>query len=144
MDDKIPQNPQEKRRHERYPVYCPLEYKAEDTHPKEPCVTLNISEGGALISVKRGLPLASNLIMKLKLKDETFFIISKVKHVRQGGESDAYEVGVEFWDKPRVFSEKFYDEINGIKDYQKNYKAEHGDDISLAEASVNWYKNTSY
>ena len=73
---------QEKRRHERYSIYCPLEYKAEDTQPKEPSITLNISEGGALISTKRNLPVSSNVILKFRLKDEMFFIVGKVKHIQ--------------------------------------------------------------
>ncbi len=136
--------PRNKRRYERYPIYCPLEYKAEDEHPKEPSITLNISEGGALITTGRELPVPSNLIIKLKLKDETFFIISKVKHVRQAQDDGAYEAGVEFWDKPRSFGEKFCDELEAITSYQERYKEAQGSDISLAEASLNWYKNAGY
>ena len=73
---------QEKRRYERYPIYCPLEYKSEDIQPKEPSTTLNISEGGALISARRDLPVSSNIILKFKLRDDMFFIIGRVKHIR--------------------------------------------------------------
>ena len=134
---------QEKRRHERYPIYCPLEYKAEDAQPKEPSITLNISEGGALISAKRDLAVSSNIILKFKLKDEMFFIIGKVKHVRPDDSNGSYDIGIEFWDRPKTFTKKFYEELEGIRDYQKKYKEEQGDDISLAEASLNWYKNFS-
>ena len=134
---------QEKRRYERYPIYCPLEYKAEDSQPKEPSITLNISEGGALISAKRDLAVSSNVILKFKLRDEMFFIIGKVKHVQPGENSGGYDVGIEFWDRPKTFTKKFHEELSGIRDYQKRYKEEQGDDISLAEASLNWYKNLS-
>ena len=133
---------QNRRRFERYPIYCPLEYKAEDELPKESSLTLNISEGGALISVKRGLPISSNVILKFKLRDELFFIIGKVKHAKPGEGGAAYEAGIEFWDRPKAFAKKFYEELDGIKGYQKQYKDEQGADISLAEASLNWYKNT--
>jgi len=135
--------PQERRRHERHPICCPLEYKAEDAQPKEAAVTLNISDGGALISARRFLGLSSNVILKLKLKDETFFIIGKIRHVRPGETDQSYEIGVEFWDKPRVFAKKLHEELEGIKDYRKRYVAEHGGGPSLAEASLNWYKDAS-
>ena len=131
---------QEKRRFERYPVYCPLEYKAEDELPKESSITLNLSEGGALISARRDLAVSSNVILKFKMRDELFFIIGKVKHIRPGGDGNTYEIGVEFWDRPKAFSQKFYEELDSIKNYQKRYREDQGSDISLAEASLNWYK----
>ena len=135
------ENPtQEKRRHERYSIYCPLEYKAEDAQPKESSITLNISEGGALISAKRGLAVSSNVILKFKLGDEMFFIIGKVKHVRPDEFNSAYDIGIEFWSLPKTFTNKFYEELDGIRDYRKRYKEEEGGDLSLAEASLNWYK----
>jgi hypothetical protein len=134
---------QEKRRYARYPIYCPLEYKSEDIQPKEPSTTLNISEGGALISARRDLAVHSNVILKFKLRDEMFFIIGRVKHVRPDESNSAYEIGVEFWDRPKTFINKFYEELDGIKDYQKRYKEDQGDNISLAEASLNWYKSSS-
>ena len=138
------ENPaQERRRYERYPVCCPLEYKAEDERPKELSTTINVSEGGALISAMRDLAISSNVILKLKMRGELFFIISQVKHIRKDEDIDAYEIGVEFWDKPRTFAKKFYEELEGIKDYQKRYKEEQASEISLAEASISWYKNTS-
>ncbi|MFA5142890.1 MAG: PilZ domain-containing protein [Candidatus Omnitrophota bacterium] len=131
----------ERRRHPRYPIYCPLEYKAEDERPKESSITLNISEGGALISARRDLEMGSNIIVKMKLRDELFFIIGKIKHARPGDTMDTYEIGVEFWDKPRTFAKNFLAELDVIKDYQKRYREDEGGEISLAEASLNWYKN---
>ena len=134
-------SPQDRRRHERYPIYCPIEFKAEDEQPKEPSMTLNVSEGGALISAKRDLSAFSSLIIKLKLRDELFFLLGKVKHVRQDGNNDTYEVGLEFWDRPKTFTKKLYEELDGIKNYQKKYREEQGSEISLPEASLNWYKD---
>lgn len=141
MSDNITQ---EKRRHERYPICCPLEYKAEDVQPKEPSVALNISESGILISAKRDLAVSSNIILKFKLRGEMFFVIGKVKHAQPDKDSSAYNIGIEFWDKPKTFTKKLYEELDGIKDYQKRYKEKQGGDISLAEASLNWYKGFSY
>jgi c-di-GMP-binding flagellar brake protein YcgR len=132
---------QERRRYKRYPIYCPLEYKAEDEQPKGSSVTLNFSEGGALISVRRDLAVSSNIILKGKLSGELFFIIGKIKHISQGEESDGCEAGVEFWDKPPAFAKRFYEELECIKDYQRRCKEAQGSEISLAEASLNWYKN---
>jgi len=133
----------ERRRWERYPIYCPLEYKAEDNQPKEPSTTLNISEGGAMISARRALIISSNVILKFRLRDEMFFMIGKVRHARPGENNHAYELGVEFWEKPKTFTKKLYEELEGIKNYQKRYKEEQGSEISLEEASLNWYKNFS-
>ncbi|MDD5136096.1 MAG: PilZ domain-containing protein [Candidatus Omnitrophica bacterium] len=137
------ENPaQERRRYERYPIYCPLEYKAEDEQPKESSITLNISEGGALISARRDLTPASNVIVKMKFRDELFFILGKIKHAKRDENGDAYEIGVEFWDRPKTFVKKFYEELDGIRDYQRRYREEQAGEISLAEASLNWYKDT--
>lgn len=136
-------SPQERRRYERFPIYCPIEYKAEDQLPKESSVTLNVSEGGALISAKRDLSSSANLILKLRLRDQLFFIIGKVKHVRQEDNDNGYSIGVEFWDRPRTFTKKFQEELRSIQEYRKKYEKAHGSEISLAEASINWYKDTS-
>ena len=140
----MPENPaQERRRYPRYQIFCPIEYKAEDREPKETSATLNISEGGALISARRSLVVASNLIVKLKLRNELFLMIGKVRHIRQNKENDTYEIGIEFWERPKTFRHKFYEELDRIKDYQERYKTEQGSEISLPEASLNWYKDTS-
>ncbi len=81
--------------------------------------------------------------MKLSLKGGLFFIIGKVKHVCRDALNDVYEIGLEFWDKPKTFAKKFYEELEGIMDYRRRYKEEGGGEISLAEASLNWYKDTS-
>jgi hypothetical protein len=104
---------------------------------------LNLSEGGALISTRRELPFSSNVILKFKLRDELFFLIGRIKHSRLEETSDAYEVGVEFWDKPRAFAKKFYEELEAIMNYRKKCADEQGGEISLAEASLNWYKSES-
>ncbi|MDD5428148.1 MAG: PilZ domain-containing protein [Candidatus Omnitrophica bacterium] len=132
---------QERRCHERFPVYCPLEYKGEDFLPKEPSVTLNVSEGGALISAKRELPVDSNIILKFKFQDELFFIIGKVKHIRAADGEESYEVGIQFWDKPKAFTRKFIEELEGIKEYRRRCSVARGFEVSLAEASMEWYKD---
>ena len=108
---------------------------------REPSTTLNLSEGGALIFAKRKLAPSSNVILKFKIRDELFFIIGKVKHVKPGDRDDTYEMGIEFWDRPKTFAKKFYEELDGIRGYQKRYRDEQGSDMSLAEASLNWYKD---
>ncbi len=129
----------DKRRYKRYPIYCPLEYKAEDDYPKEAAITLNISEGGALISANRGLEIGSSVIIKVKLRDETFFIIGRVRHIKHDQSNNVHEVGVEFWDKPRTFTKRFNEELEGIMDYQKKQVQEQNREISLAEASMSWF-----
>ncbi len=131
----------ERRRYERFSVYCPLEYKTEDNRPKESSVTLNVSEGGALISSKSEFEPDSNIIIKFRMKDELFFLIGTVKHVRKSVGDGNFEIGVEFWNKPPSFSEKFNEEMAGIIEYQRRCGEEQGQEISLAEASIGWYKD---
>lgn len=130
---------QDKRRHKRYDICCPLEYKAEDSQPKEAAITSNISEGGALISSNRSLGIGSNVIIKVKFRDETFFIIGRVRHVMADEENDLYEVGVEFWDRPRAFSKRFCEELEGIISHQAVQSREQRREVSLAEASMSWF-----
>lgn len=130
---------QDKRRYKRYPIYCPVEYKAEDDQPKEASLTLNISEGGALMSTNRDLEIGSNVIVKIKLHDETFFIIGRVKHIKRAQGDSAHEVGVEFWDKPNAFTKRFYEELEEIIDYQKRQAEEQEREVSLPEASMSWF-----
>ena len=96
-----------------------------------------------MISARRALAVSSNVILKFKLGDEMFFIIGKVKHVQPDESSGSYDIGIEFWDRPKTFTKKFYEELDGIRDYQKRYKEEQGGEISLPEASLNWYKSIS-
>lgn len=132
---------EEKRRYERYPIYCPLEYKDENVQPKESSVTLNISEGGALISARRKLEVSSNIIMKFRLKNDLLFLIGKIKHVRQDVVGDSYEIGVEFRSKPRTFVRRLYEELDEIRALQKRQSEQRGAEISLAEASIEKYQD---
>lgn len=132
----------ERRRFKRYPIYCPIQYKSPDSPPQEPSISLNISEGGALISVNRKLDEMAGIIIRIFLKNEEFFIRSRVVHVQRFSDKDPYNVGVEFLDRTPGFSMRFYEELETIMFYQKSYSEEMGKDISLAEASMKWYRNS--
>lgn len=130
---------EERRRFNRYSIYCPIEYKTEDSHPRDSSVTLNICEGGALISVPRQLGISSNMIVKLRLKDKDFFIRSKVIHLQGGQGTGPYSVGIEFLERPVELIRNFYEELETIMFYQKQYSEEMGREIPLPEASMLWY-----
>lgn len=132
----------ERRRFKRYSIYTPLQYKAEDGPPKEPSITLNISEGGALISVNRKLDESADLIIRMFLKNEEFFIRSRVVHAQRFSDKDPYSVGVEFLDRTDCFAMKFYEELETIMFYQRCYSEEAARPITLAEASMKWYRNS--
>ena len=130
---------EDRRRFSRYPVYCPIQFKCGMIHPRESSVTINLSEGGALISSSRGLETGQPMIIKINMCNEEFFIRSRVVHVQYGGETNVYNVGVEFLDAPADFRERFYGELEAIMLYQRECINKTGQEISLAEASVRWY-----
>ena len=132
----------ERRRFKRYSVYCPLQYKSEGRMPREPSISLNISEGGALISVNRKLDDAASLIVKMFLRNEEFFIRSRVVHIERSSDKDPYGVGIEFLERTAGFAMKFYEELETIMFYQRHYSEEMGRPISLAETSMKWYRNS--
>lgn len=131
----------DRRKFTRYPVYCPIEYRCEDGSPIDPSVTLNLSEGGALITSNRFLPLSTKLIIKMSFKGQPFFVRAKVVHVRSEKGSDTYSVGVEFLQNPFNFVRKFYEQIETIMLFQREYSAEAGRPVTLAEASMKWYSS---
>lgn len=132
----------ERRRSKRYSVYCPLQYKSEDGMPRESSISLNISEGGALISVNRKLDLSAGLIIRMFLRNEEFFIRSRVVHIGRFSERDPYNVGIEFLEKTTGLVMKFYEELEIIMSCQKHYSLEMERTVSLAEASMKWYRNS--
>ena len=134
---------EDRRRYNRYPVYCPIQFKTEDQRPRAASVTINLSEGGALITTDAQVEIPDTMIIKIRMKNEEFFIRSRVVHVQYGPDNGLYNVGLEFIDTPVEFRERFYEELEAIMLYQRNYTNEMGKDISLAEASVRWYRERS-
>lgn len=130
---------EDRRRFTRYPIYCPIQFKCEDRAPREASVTINLSEGGALISTQKMLESPENMIIRINMKNEEFFIRSRVVHVQCGPEEGVYNVGVEFLDAPLQFRERFYEELEAMMLYQREQMNIAGRDVSLAEASVKWY-----
>ena len=129
----------ERRKYPRYPVYCPVEYRCENDAPADTSITLNLCEGGALISTTKQIDKGAKLIIKISLKGEIFFIRGRVVHVEYEDCNKIYNIGVEFTENPLRFVRKLYDEIEAIMLYQRQYAKETGRPISLAEASLNWY-----
>ncbi len=132
---------EDRRRFPRFPIYCPLQYRCEDTNPRDTSITINISEGGALISTRRFVEIASNLILRFILKNKEFFIRAKVIHIQYEKGEGLYSIGVEFVDRPPDFVSILYGELETVMLYQKRYSEETGRAISLAEASMKWYRN---
>jgi len=132
----------ERRRFKRYSVYCPIQYKSQDSLPKERSISLNVSEGGALISVDRKLGVSSDLIVRMLLRSEEFFIRSRVVHIERSSPEDPYSIGIEFLERTTGFAMKFYEELETVMFYQRCYSEEMGKTISLAEASMKWYRNS--
>ena len=131
---------EDRRRFNRYPIYCPIQFKCQDNQPREASVTINLSEGGALISTHRELQTPDTMIVKIVMKDEEFFIRSRIVHVQYGPDNGLYNIGIEFIDTPVEFRNRFYEELEAIMLYQRQYLDETGRELSLAEASVRWYR----
>lgn len=129
----------ERRKYPRYPIYCPIEYRAAGSASAGSSITLNLCEGGALISTTKQLSPGADLIIKISLKGETFFVRAKVVHAEYEEVSAVYTIGVEFQQNPFSFVRRFYDELEAIMLYQRQYAKEARRPISLAEASLNWY-----
>ncbi|MCM8761484.1 MAG: PilZ domain-containing protein [Candidatus Omnitrophica bacterium] len=129
----------ERRRFPRYPIYCPIEYRCENDAPAGSSITLNLCEGGALISTDKRLETGSRLIIKISMKGEIFFLRARVVHVEHDDTIGVYTIGVEFLHSPLDFARKFYDELEAIMLYRRQFAKESGRPISLAEASINWY-----
>jgi c-di-GMP-binding flagellar brake protein YcgR len=129
----------DRRRFTRYALYCPIEYRCEDGSPIDSSVTLNLSEGGAFVTANRFLPISTRLIIKMSLKGQPFFVRARVIHVKSDHGSDSYSVGVEFLQSPFNFVRKFYEQLETIMLFQREYSMEAGRPVTLAEASMKWY-----
>ena len=129
----------ERRKYRRYSVYCPIEYKREDDNPIDACITLNLSEGGALISTEKPIPPATRIIIKIILKGEVFFVRARVVHVEPEKDTGVYNIGVQFEKSSFSFIRRFYEEIETILLYQREYAKQTGEQITLPEASMKWY-----
>lgn len=131
---------EDRRRFTRYPIYCPIQFKCEDRTPRESSVTVNLSEGGAMVSTQKMVESPEKMIIRINMKNEEFFIRSRVVHVQCAPEEGAYSVGVEFMDAPFQFRERFYEELEAMMLYQREQTYLTGRDISLAEVSAKWYR----
>lgn len=132
----------ERRRVKRYSIYCPLQYKGEDAIPSDSSMSMNMSESGALLTMERPVEIGENLIVRLFMKGKEFFVRSRVVHVERLQNKDPYSVGVEFLEKAPEFLMRFYEELEGIMFFQKRYGEELDKEVSLAEASMKWYRSS--
>lgn len=129
----------ERRRFRRYSVHCPIEYKCENDNPIDSSITINVSEGGALLCAKKPIPQESKIIIKMHLKGEVFFIRARVVYVDSVPEQGLYKIGVQFMQNSFSFIRRLYEEIEAIMLYQREYSKETGEQISLVDASKKWY-----
>jgi len=132
---------EERRRFTRYPIYCPTQYKCEDSTPRDSAITMNMSEGGGLIAIRRDISVDSGLIFRFYFKQQEFLIRSRVVHVQHGLENGLYNIGVEFLEKSPDFTLNFYDEIEAVMLLQRKIKEARGQDVTMAEASMKWYSD---
>ena len=134
----------DRRMYQRYPIYCPIEYRCEDPAFAETSVTLNLGEGGALISTNRFHKTEAHLMVKISLKGEVFFIRSKVVHAHPEKHDALYSVGVEFLQSPPGFIRSLYEELETIMLYQSQAGAEAGNPLTLSEASIKWFGGSRF
>lgn len=130
----------ERRRFKRYSLYCPLQFKPE-TSSREYSISLNICEAGAFISSDKSLVRGESLIVKIILRNEEFFLRSRIVHIQHERIGGPYQIGVEFMETSPSFAQRFYEELAVIMNYQKQFNKESGRELSLAEASMKWYRN---
>jgi len=133
---------EERRRFKRYEICCPAQYRYYYHGPKNHSLTINMSEGGALISTTHLIDVATNILVKFFLRDEDFSIQARVVHFQIKTKDGAYHLGIEFLDRSRNFVFNFYEELELITLYQRQYIEEMGRAISLSEASIKWYCNS--
>lgn len=134
---------EDRRRWTRHPVCAPIEYNYDYGVPRQTTSTLNISEGGALISTHGFVGRGSNLTIKLFLKNGYFVLRSRVAHVEKQRQDSLYHAGVEFVDRPPDFTFKFRKELDDLRLSQLLYSKEAGRDVTLSEASSRWYEKMS-
>lgn len=132
---------EERRRFKRYPLYCPIQYNCEEHELEDPSITLNISEGGALISTRKPIEKTSVIKIKIALEHKHYTLEAKAVHIHPEMEKGLYSVGLEFIDRPSDFRDKFYEEVDAIISYQARCSLEAETEVSLAEASMKWYGN---
>lgn len=130
---------EDRRRFKRYSIYCPVQYKPE-SGSRDSSITMNLSEGGALISTTSPLSVSDNLIIRITLKNKDYFVRSRVIHVQDELSGGQYSVGVEFLERPEDFAMRFYEELETIMLYRRHVGEATGRELSLAEASMRWYR----
>jgi c-di-GMP-binding flagellar brake protein YcgR len=130
---------EDRRRYPRYSIYCPIEYRCEDGGPLDASITLNLCEGGALITTPRYIGPSSRIIIRITLKGRVFFVRARVVHVSAAQHSDVYNTGVEFLQSPFDFVRRMYEQIETIMLFQMQYSREAARPVTLAEASMKWF-----
>lgn len=130
----------ERRRFKRYAIYHPLEFKMDNDEPRIGSITLNLSEAGALISAKSEICPQERVIIRIDLARHEFFLRSRVIHVQNEMDEELHNFGIELLDTNPYFAQCFYREIESLMLYQRLYAEEAGKEVSLAEASLKWYR----
>ncbi|MDD5423090.1 MAG: PilZ domain-containing protein [Candidatus Omnitrophota bacterium] len=132
----------ERRRFLRFPVYCPLQYRCESKKMRDESITLNISEGGALVSTREPIDIGTDIAVRICLSRGVFFITASVRHIRKESEGGPYNVGIEFKEQTPDFTRGFNEEMGALSLYQRQLCDEEDREISLTEASMKWYKDS--
>lgn len=132
----------ERRRTERYPIYHPIKYKSRYSYFKKPSITLDISENGALISTTEWVERAKNLSVDISFKNENFSLECKIIAIKPQEDGMSFDVRLQFMGQPYRFKRKLCDEIESLDLFRGNLSKETGREISMTEASMEWYKDT--
>ena len=132
----------DRRRYPRFSIYCPIQYTAEGKRAMERAITLNMSEGGAFISTHNLIGTGTALSLRLLLQDAYISVAGRVVHAIKEDRSNLSNIGVEFINRTSEYINRFNKEIDAITIYQRQSSDRNGREVSLAEASLNWYLNS--
>jgi Tfp pilus assembly protein PilZ len=108
----------------------------------ERAITLNMSEGGAFISTHNLIGTGTALSLRLLLQDAYISVAGRVVHAIKEDRSNLSNIGVEFINRTSEYINRFNKEIDAITIYQRQSSDRNGREVSLAEASLNWYRNS--
>jgi c-di-GMP-binding flagellar brake protein YcgR len=130
----------DRRRYARFSVLAPVEYNYEYNKPKEPTRTLDLSEGGALISTRGFIGRGSNLTLGLFLKSGYTTLRSRVAHIERQARGDGYRAGLQFIEPSKDYINNFRREIDDLELFKIRCSREAGRPIPLSEASSRYYE----
>ena len=129
----------ERRKHKRYPIAYPIEYKNNSISGK--LALMDVSKAGVAFTTAEKLTKDDEIDLHLFMKRKRFHLQARVVHAMTR-DNEHCSIGAKFINVPEDFIKKLEEEIAEIETLHRQSNLPHGKKLSFEKVSINYLKRS--